>query len=111
MVCSQKKILIIEDNFDDRYVYSRYLQKDAADTYKVIESDTGEEGLELYHREHPDLLLLDFFLPDMDGLELIQELKTSCNRLPPIIMLTGGTGEHTAVQAMKAGGCDPSDSD
>ena len=61
MVCSQKKFLIIEDNFDDRYVYSRYLQKDAADPYKVIESDTGEEGLELYHREHPDLLLLDFF--------------------------------------------------
>ncbi|BAU63661.1 PAS/PAC Sensor Signal Transduction Histidine Kinase [Stanieria sp. NIES-3757] len=103
MTSSQKTILIVDDNFEDRQTYDRYLNKDGIYSYTTIEAETGEEGLELYHRQNPDLILLDFFLPDMNGLEFIQELKTNYARLSPIIMLTGAGNEEIAVQAMKAG--------
>ena len=103
MATSYKTILIVDDNLEDRHVYQRYLKQDAIWNYKIIESETGEEGIELFHRLCPDLILLDFNLPDLDGLEFITELKTNCDRLPPVIMLTGEGNEAIAVQAMKAG--------
>ncbi|WP_052055700.1 ATP-binding protein [Myxosarcina sp. GI1] len=103
MTSSEKIVLIVDDNLDDRYTYRRYLNKDAINTYQIIESETGEEGLEFNHKNNPDLILLDYLLPDMDGLEFIRELKASCNNLPPIIMLTGEGTETVAVDAMKAG--------
>ena len=100
---TQKTVVIVDDNLEDRHSYNRFLKQDAIYTYEVIESEIGEEGIELSHRYNPDLILLDFNLPDMDGLEFITELKTSCDVLPPIIMLTGEGNETIAVQAMKAG--------
>ena len=99
---TQKTVLIVDDNLEDRHSYHRFLKQDAILTYKVIGFETGEEGIEFCHHQNPDLILLDFNLPDMDGLEFIAELKTSCD-LPPIIMLTGEGNETIAVQAMKAG--------
>ena len=100
---TQKTILIVDDSTEDRHSYHRYLKQDAIYTYEVIEFETGEEGLEFFNHRNPDLILLDFNLPDMDGLEFIQELAASCDLLPPIIMLTGEGNETIAVQAMKAG--------
>ena len=100
---TQKIVLIVDDNLEDRHSYNRFLKQDAIYTYKIIESETGEEGIEFCHRFNPDLILLDFNLPDMDGLEFITELKTSCDVLPPIMMLTGEGNEAIAVKAMKAG--------
>ena len=103
MTSSHRTILVVDDNLEDRYTYYRYLHQDTINTYKVIEAETGEEGIELFYRHYPDLILLDFNLPDRDGLEFIAELKLNCDRLPPIIMLTGGGNEAIAVRAMKAG--------
>ncbi|WP_253274439.1 response regulator, partial [Myxosarcina sp. GI1] len=98
-----KTILIIDDNVDDRDIYSLYLNRDAINTYEIIETETGNKGLESHQSEKPDLILLDYVLPDMNGLKFIRELKASCERLPPIIMLTGEGNEAVAVKAMKAG--------
>lgn len=98
-----KKILVVDDSDSDRLTYNRYLNQDPIYTYKIIEAETGEEGLEDYKREKPDLILLDFLLPDFNGLEFIQELKAQSDRLPPIIMLTGEGNEAVAVEVMKAG--------
>ena len=112
MTSSQKTILIVDDNPEDRHTYYRYLHQDTLSTYKIIEAETAEEGLELFYCQNPDLILLDFNLPDGNGLEFIAELKLSCDlgkikalrdRLPPIIMLTGEGNEAVAVRAMKAG--------
>ncbi len=100
MASSHKTILIVDDNLEDRHVYQRYLKQDAIWSYKIIESETGEEGLELFHRLCPDLILLDFNLPDLDGLEFIAELKTSCDRLPSIIMLTGESDERRSQRLL-----------
>ena len=103
MVLSEKTILIIEDNSEDRHVYRRHLKQNAICTYNIIEAETGEEGLELFSRHSPNLILLDFNLPDLDGLEFIAELKAYSDNLPPIIVLTGEGSEEIAVEVMKAG--------
>ena len=103
MTNSSKVVLIIDDDFEDRYFYSRYLEKSSTYSYKIIESETAEKGLDVARRKKPDLILLDFILPGMNGLEFIEELKASSNFLPPVIMLTGGGNETVAIEAMKAG--------
>ncbi len=96
-------ILIVDDSDEDRATYSRYLKKDIISTYKIVEAESGEEGLEQLALIQPDLILLDYLLPDFNGLELIEELKTQVRKIPPIIMLTGQGNELVAVEAMKSG--------
>ena len=102
MTSPSKIVLIIDDDFEDRYFYSRYLEKSSY-SYKIIESETAEKGLDIAWREKPDIILLDFVLPGMNGLEFIEELKANADFLPPVIMLTGGGNETIAIEAMKAG--------
>ena len=96
-------ILIVDDSDEDRATYCRYLKKDIISTYKIVEAESGEEGLEQLALIQPDLILLDYLLPDFNGLELIEELKTQVRKIPPIIMLTGQGNELVAVEAMKSG--------
>jgi PAS domain S-box-containing protein len=97
-------ILIVDDNRADRETYRRYLLQASDRQFVVLEAESGEEGLKLCRRQKPDAILLDFLLPDLDGLEFLTELKAQANgRTPPVIMLTGEGNERIAVQAMKSG--------
>ena len=96
-------ILIVDDSAEDREVYRRYLSKKVRSQYKIVEVESGEEGLEQLALIQPDLILLDYLLPDFDGLEFIEELKDRASQIPPIIMLTGQGNELIAVEAMKSG--------
>lgn len=60
-------VLIIDDCVEDRQVYRRYLQQDQEHNYTILEKDSGEEALELCRQLQPDVILLDFLLPDQDG--------------------------------------------
>lgn len=101
---AQRTVLIIDDSAEDRATYRRYLLQDPNYTYKILEEEYGENGLELCRQMLPDVILLDFLLPDIDGLEFISELKTQlgANNLP-VVMLTGHGNEAIAVAAMKSG--------
>ena len=99
----QYTILIVDDSVEDRETYRRYLTKEFVDQYKIIEVESGEEGLEKFDSIQPDIILLDYLLPDLDGLEFIGELKARAVETPPIIMLTGQGNELIAVEAMKSG--------
>ncbi len=96
------KILIIDDSAEDREVYRRYLNKQARFDYEIIEAESAEQGLEELEMS-PDLILLDYLLPDGNGLEFLVELQSLKIKLPPIIMLTGAGNEAVAVEAMKNG--------
>jgi len=97
-------ILIIDDSPEDREVYRRYLLQDREYNYTILESESGEEALELYRQFQTDCILLDFLLPDMDGLEFLAEvLKLAKKTMPAVVMLTGYGNESVAVQAMKSG--------
>ena len=79
------------------------VSKQTYPNYRIIESESGEEGLEKLESIQPDLMLLDYLLPDFTGLELIEELQGQTRSIPPIIMLTGQGNEVIAVEAMKSG--------
>lgn len=97
-------VLIVEDNPEDREIYRRYLIRDRDYDYTIIEASLGEEGLNLWHQHQPNVVLLDYQLPDLDGLEFIAALQTQ--QPLPIVMMTGVGNEAIAVQAIKAGAQD-----
>jgi len=97
-------ILIIDDSPEDRQVYRRYLLQDQEHSYTILEEESGEAALVLCQQFQPDGILLDFLLPDLDGLEFMAELKQQTKgAMPAVIMLTGYGNEAVAVEAMKSG--------
>jgi signal transduction histidine kinase len=98
-------ILIVDDSAADRRIYRRFLTKseDSHEFYDILEADSGEQGLALCQEGSCQILLLDFYLPDMDGLEFLQRLKQQSHWTVPVIMMTGQSDTAVAVQAMKWG--------
>ncbi|MBH8566907.1 response regulator [Nostoc sp. CENA67] len=100
-------LLTIDDCAADRKIYRRFLMKDPHQSYQVWEADCAEDGIALCQEMHFDVILLDFCLPDMSGLELLKKLKQEIFRTPvSVIVLTGRGDEEVAVQAMKMGAMD-----
>jgi signal transduction histidine kinase/DNA-binding response OmpR family regulator len=99
-------LLIADDSQEDREVYREYLSGDPNQSYQFIEAGSAEAGLALCQKQHYDAILLDFCLPDMTGLEFLDELKHLSATSRPVIMLTGQGDERIAVQAMKRGAQD-----
>ena len=58
-----------------------------ADDYQVISAFTGEQGIEIVREENPDVVLLDINLPDLDGLEVLEQIM-AIPAPPPVVMLT-----------------------
>ena len=99
------RLLVVDDCCEDREAYRRYLLADCTRQYQVWEAESAEEALRLCRDRHWDLILLDLQLPDMDGLELWEQLKQarSSTQLPATILLTAFGDETTAVRALKSG--------
>jgi len=96
------RILNVEDNPDDQLILKRALEEKMAINYTLLTVDTGAKGLNKLKKENFDLILLDYRLPDMTGIEFVQETKNK-NIKTPIILLTGKGNENIAVYAMKLG--------
>jgi signal transduction histidine kinase/DNA-binding NarL/FixJ family response regulator len=102
-----RTLLIIDDCAADRKIYRRYLLKDPHQSYQILEADCAEEGLALCRKNPCDVIMLDFCLPDMSGLELFDQMQQEIFKTSvPVIMLTGRGDEEIAVQVMKRGALD-----
>jgi len=77
-----EKILIIEDDENQRLLYKEELEEQG---YRVIEAANAEEGLRLVEEENPDLVILDIWMPDMNGLEALTRIYEMNPNLPVII--------------------------
>ncbi len=99
-----RTVLIVEDCPEDREMYRRYLLRDRDYDYTIVEASFGKEGVNLWQQHQPDAVLLDYQLPDLDGLEFLAALQTQ--QPLPIVMMTGVGSETIAVQAIKAGAQD-----
>jgi diguanylate cyclase (GGDEF)-like protein len=96
-------VLIIEDNPNIANLEKRYLERDG---FTVLTAESGEEGLGLIGDDvHPDILIIDYRLPDMSGVDLMQRLKDKDLEIPSIIVTAAGN-EQVAVSAMKLGAMD-----
>ncbi len=98
------RILIIDDSPEDRTSYCRLIGSGCENEYQFTEAASAAEGLVLYQDGLFDCLLLDYRLPDRDGLDILPVLigKNGVPRVA-IVMLTGQGDESVAVQAMKRG--------
>ncbi|WP_413172275.1 PAS domain-containing protein [Anabaena azotica] len=97
-------VLLIDDCPEDRYLYRRFLQQDSLYTYRIVECVTATKALKWCQQEIPDIILLDYKLPDEDGLEVLEKLRQYfTNSQTSAILLTGHGNEMIAVRAMKSG--------
>lgn len=96
---SLKRILVAEDEDAMRAFIVRQLED-----YEVIEARNGAEALALAEKEQPDLMILDFMMPEMDGIEVTAQIraKSSTARIP-IILVTAQAGESARLKALEAG--------
>ncbi|OAQ20980.1 sigma-54-dependent transcriptional regulator [Thermosulfurimonas dismutans] len=93
------RVLLVEDEEAQRKILGGYLQKRG---YQVSEAGSGTEALKIVEEKKPEIVLLDWRLPDDDGLNLIPKLKER-SPLSAIIMLTAFATVERAVSAMKLG--------
>jgi diguanylate cyclase (GGDEF)-like protein/PAS domain S-box-containing protein len=96
-------ILVVEDNEDDQHLYQRVLRSSGC---RVIMTSSAEAGLVAAAETPPDLILLDYNLPDLSGIAFLERLAEVSSASVPTIMLTGEGNEGVAVEAMKAGAAD-----
>ena len=96
------RVLIVEDSPEDAVTYRQQLNGWEAFEVSTRVESLGEDALSALQEWTPDALLLDYQLPDMTGLEFLQEAEPPC----AVIVLTGVGDEQVAVQAMQLGAQD-----
>ncbi|MEZ4728113.1 MAG: response regulator [Caldilineaceae bacterium] len=103
----QRTILLVDDSREDRFIYRRFLTREPTIAHTVLEADRGDRALAICRGAAPDCILLDYQLPDMNGLELLQALVAAAHpTIFPVVMLTGAGDMALAVEAMKNGAHD-----
>ncbi|MDQ6774513.1 MAG: response regulator transcription factor [Candidatus Dormibacteraeota bacterium] len=98
----RKRVLLVDDDAGVRTIVGEVCRREG---YEVIEAATGGQGLAAVAAHEPDLILLDWVLPDLSGIDVCRELRrrgAAC----PVIMLTGRTSKVDVVVGLEVGADD-----
>jgi two-component system cell cycle response regulator DivK len=99
----EKTILHVEDNLENRLLVKRLLLSEG---YNVVEAENGTECLKILLTLHPDLILMDINMPDMDGYALTNQLKSKSAFLDvPIVAITANVMKGDREKTVQSG-CD-----
>jgi UDP-3-O-[3-hydroxymyristoyl] N-acetylglucosamine deacetylase len=98
----QKTILVVDDEDDVRESVREVLTDEG---YRVVDTADGTRVLEMIKQERPELVLLDIWMPQVDGIGLLKEIKTEEPEIN-VVMVSGHGNIHTAVTATKFGAFD-----
>lgn len=99
LVAPRSRILVAEDEDAMRSFIVRQLED-----YDVIEAKDGREAWQLAQKEQPDLMILDFMMPELDGIELTSRVRNEAKTARiPIVLVTAQAGEAARLQALEAG--------
>ena len=98
----KSRILVIDDEAAIRDSLRMILEYEG---YEFLGAASGQDGLAMVERENPDLVFLDIKMPGMDGLEVLQRIKTA-DETVPVVMISGHATVTTAVDATKLGALD-----
>ncbi len=93
------KVLVIDDQ-QDVLTLTGLLLKHLG--YDVVLADNGLKGLELYRREHPDVIVLDLAMPEMGGIEVLQRIR-GADLTQPVIVMTGDSRQETEQEVRALG--------
>src|SRR5262245_6144113 len=96
-----QRLLVIEDEAPVREMLRLLLEDEG---FQILEAAHGEEGLELFAADAPDLLLVDLRLPGMHGLDVCRAVRQASD--VPIIVLTAQVDSHDVVAGLEAGADD-----
>jgi CheY-like chemotaxis protein len=94
-------ILLVEDFDDTRLMMKMWLVKNG---YRVLEAESGEEGVEMAQKERPDLIIMDMMMPGMNGLDATQLIRQdrAIGRTPIVAVSAYGADEYRSI-ALEAG--------
>jgi two-component system nitrogen regulation response regulator NtrX len=94
-----QRILVVEDQEDLAALYESALRKEG---FEVSKAYTGEEGVALFEDDGADAVVLDLTLPEMHGLQALQQIRT-LNANVPVVVVTGETSDETRRQCERLG--------
>jgi two-component system phosphate regulon response regulator PhoB len=104
MAVAQPTVLVVEDELAQREVLTYNLE---AEGFRVAKAENGEEALLLVDEELPDIIVLDWMMPNLSGIEVCRRLKTRPEtRAIPIIMLSARSEEVDKVRGLETGADD-----
>jgi CheY-like chemotaxis protein len=93
------KILVIDDTPNVRVLLDILLRQQG---YEVVLADNGWKGLQLYRQEHPDVILLDLNMPELDGVTVLKQIR-GVDLSQPVVILTGDSSPETERQVRTLG--------
>lgn len=99
----RKRVLVVEDNPLNMKLFVAMI---TAQGYEVLEAFDGPRGLDLAHRQRPDLIVMDVQLPGMSGLDVTHSLKIDDNTRDIPIIATSAYTQQEDVERLRASGCD-----
>jgi DNA-binding response OmpR family regulator len=94
-------VLVIEDEADIRQLLRTLLEREG---YKVAEAIEGRDGVRQFHQSHPDIVILDVGLPDLDGWQVLERIRDMSD--VPVLMLTALGTERDKVRGLNSGADD-----
>lgn len=104
MSVQQPCVLLVEDEGAQREVLTYNLESEG---FRVVEAETGDEAMLLVAEEVPDLMVLDWMLPNVSGIEICRRVKADPGtRHIPIIMLSARSDEGDRVRGLETGADD-----
>jgi UDP-3-O-[3-hydroxymyristoyl] N-acetylglucosamine deacetylase len=95
-------VLVVDDEREIRTSLRGIL---AEEGLRVLEAEDGRQALDLIQRENPELVILDIWMPEVDGLQVLQQLERQTPH-PAVVMISGHGNIETAVKATKLGAFD-----
>jgi two-component system nitrogen regulation response regulator GlnG len=98
----RQSVLIIDDEKDVHYSFRRLLEKEPLEIYSA---ESGDEGIKLARKHHPDLIVMDIRMGQQSGLDTLKELR-QMNPKQVVVMMTAYGTSQTAIEAMKRGAYD-----
>ncbi|AUI68103.1 response regulator [Beggiatoa leptomitoformis] len=98
---AQVKILVVDDQPYDSLLVSAYLREEG---YNVLVASTGQEAIELVINQSPNIVLSDVMMPEMNGFEVCQQIKSRHESiLTPVVLLTALEGRTERIKGIQAG--------
>ena len=103
MNTKQKLIMVVDDESEIRNIIKEILVEEG---YTTLTAASAEEAKRLLAEHRPDLVFLDIWMPDQDGIELLKEWSLDQTKTFPVIMISGHATIETAIEATKLGATD-----